>query len=108
MKTEKRSVVMVDAVPRVKAFPVQWTRTGSPVPEPQPPVEQPTIQPSLELDKYTDSKVAEGNPERVCPFIERSVPAFPSAHPSVPENETAFRSWFVPSWFWTSDQAPFE
>jgi hypothetical protein len=51
MKTEKRSEVMADDVPRVNEFPFQCTSTGSPTPEPHPPVEHPTIHPSLELER---------------------------------------------------------
>jgi hypothetical protein len=108
MKTEKRSEVIADDVPRVNEFPFQCMSTGSPAPEPHPPVEHPTIHPSLELERYTDSRVAEAIPVGVggTPVKEISVPRLPTAQPLVPANETEFKSCPVPDVFCTSVHTP--
>jgi hypothetical protein len=55
-------------------------------------VEQPTTQPSPELERYTDSKVAEGKPCGAWLVNEIRVPTFPTAQPLDPAKEREFRS----------------
>jgi hypothetical protein len=69
-------------------------RTDSPEPVPQLPVEHPTIHPSLELERKTDFRVADGIPEGVGggAVREMNVPTFPTAQPMDPVKETEFKS----------------
>jgi hypothetical protein len=106
MKMEKRSEVVADAVPRVNEFPFQCTSTSSPAPEPQPPVEHPTIHPSLALERYTDLRVAEGTPDGAASVKEMNVPTLPTAQPFTPEKKTEFKSWLVPDRFCTNIHTP--